>query len=113
MTPVSPTFLQLTLMLTDSLRQETMLARTGALAHLKQAALAKQAAFKAFSDACDAREALASTAETQHELERDPSSMGNTNPNSIQSGKLTSKQNSGPCAIFWWQRMKAPWCWRR
>jgi hypothetical protein len=55
MTAAPPTFLQLTIQLTEALREETVLARTGALAQLSRAAIAKQQAFKAFSEACGAR----------------------------------------------------------
>jgi hypothetical protein len=55
MTPAPQTLVQLTIQLTETLRQETMLARTGALAQLNRAAIAKQQAFTAFSEACAAR----------------------------------------------------------
>jgi hypothetical protein len=55
MTSAPQTFLQLTVQLTEALRQETMLARTGALAQLNLAAVAKQQTFNAFSEACAAR----------------------------------------------------------
>ncbi|HQT76105.1 MAG TPA: hypothetical protein PLD10_03550 [Rhodopila sp.] len=51
------TFLELTIRLTETLRQETMLARSGALGQLRRAAVAKQGAFEAFREACAARDA--------------------------------------------------------
>jgi hypothetical protein len=57
MKPAPQSFLQLTIHLTDALREETMLARTGALAQLNRAAIAKQEAFKAFGEACAAHHA--------------------------------------------------------
>jgi hypothetical protein len=50
------TFVEATAGLTAALRQETMLARTGALGQLGQAATAKQEAFALFQEACAARE---------------------------------------------------------
>jgi chorismate mutase len=52
MTSAPPPFLQLINQLTDALRQETMLARAGALAQLNHAAAVKREAFEAFRDAC-------------------------------------------------------------
>lgn len=51
-----PTFLEATISLDDAVRGETMLARTGALVRLKQAAAAKQAAFDRFREICGARD---------------------------------------------------------
>jgi hypothetical protein len=50
-------FLQVIIDLIDALRDETMLARTGELARLQQAAMAKHQAFVAFRDACAERDA--------------------------------------------------------
>lgn len=64
------TFLEHTNRLTEALRQETMLARTGALAQLRQAALAKQDAFDAFKGACIARDMQASADPEEQEALR-------------------------------------------
>jgi hypothetical protein len=56
MNPEHPHFLQVITQLTNALRHETMLARTGELAALKHAADAKQKTFIAFREACAEQE---------------------------------------------------------
>lgn len=65
------TFLEATALLTAAMRQETTLARTGALGQIQQAAAAKQAAFAVFQAECAARDARNPGSEAEQAALRD------------------------------------------
>jgi hypothetical protein len=65
------TFLEATIRLTEALRQETALARTGALGEFGRAAAAKQEAFDLFNKACAAHDPRNRSSAEEQEVLRD------------------------------------------